>query len=454
MTERLPLRLHRQRQLTSVGRGEVLASTTRHFYHLAAIAPVGHAGCGRGVVSPSGMMDGGVGAVRDTLTTLVSSDAAIMSSSVKYASGFTDHSARRRARHPPWAIELASGGYGESARGHPRAPARRRGGRRHADGGARLAYLNIVGDLARRFPLRSPPTTSPVITPWSRPPPTGLRSTSARWCSRLARHPPHRRRYYHHLPRPSCAGRGLAVAPVHGGRSSTPDLRSFAGWSTSARARVWGGSAGLRYSYAGASNHTSPTPMAEVHRLRRFLFKLILGHASPIVIEAVSTAAAKGRRTARALCRGGHARRIVLINTVPSSDASVWAHPVLWRSSQPSGSRVEPRSRHHGDHHCCHGRADYLLHRCTAQVSPPSARHRRLASRRLQRPRPAVCPRRPAAFRSLMTERRHQIAAVVVEPSLPTTAAAPIAWVRCGRPQRAAERIHAHLRRGHHGLPT
>ena len=128
-----------------------------------------HAAAGVHVVGPSGMMDGQVGAIRDALDASGASDVAILAYSAKYASAF----------YGPFREAVASSLTG-NRRTYQQDPANIREALREValdiEEGAdivmvkpALAYLDVIRRCGRRSICRSPRTTCPGSTPWSRP---------------------------------------------------------------------------------------------------------------------------------------------------------------------------------------------------------------------------------------------------------------------------------------------
>ena len=156
--------------------GRVDNDRTLEVYAEMALA---QADAGVDMVGPSGMMDGQVGVVRAALDAAEHTDVSILAYSAKYASAFfgpfreaVDSSLAGRPPHLP-------AGPRQRPRGRPRGAARRRRGRRRRDGqaGAGLPRRACAG-CATPSTSRSRRTTSPVSTPWSRPPPPTAGSTA------------------------------------------------------------------------------------------------------------------------------------------------------------------------------------------------------------------------------------------------------------------------------------
>ena len=149
-------------------------------------AALSYARAGADLVAPSGMMDGFVGFLRESLDEDGFEQVGLLAYSAKYASGYygpfrdrrrLDAGVRRSHRLPD--------GSGQRARGDARGRARRRGGRRHRHGqaGARLPGRHRRG-AATSSTCRSPPTTSRASTRCSRPPPRRAGSTTTAPCWR------------------------------------------------------------------------------------------------------------------------------------------------------------------------------------------------------------------------------------------------------------------------------
>ena len=118
--------------------------------HLAAMA-LSHARAGADVVAPSDMMDGRVGAIREMLDDDGLVDTAIMSYSVKYASGYY-------------------GPFREAAQSAPTSGDRRSPTSSWSN--RRSPFSTSWPTFAKLFHNRSRSTTSPASTRWSRPPPS------------------------------------------------------------------------------------------------------------------------------------------------------------------------------------------------------------------------------------------------------------------------------------------
>ena len=99
------------------------------------------------------MMDGQVGAIRSALDAGGYPDVAICAYSAKFASAFYGPF-RDAAECAPQFGDRAS--YQQDARSRPRAPRggpRPGRGRRHRDGQAVLAYLDVIAQVARGLPV-------------------------------------------------------------------------------------------------------------------------------------------------------------------------------------------------------------------------------------------------------------------------------------------------------------
>ena len=134
---------------------------------LLARTAVSHVEAGADVVCPSDMMDGRVAAIRAELP-----ETPIVSYAAKYASAFYGPFREAAGSAPSFGDRR---GYqmdpGQRARGAARVRARRRRGRRRADGQAGAAVPRRDPRRARALrPAGRAPTTSPASTRWSRRP--------------------------------------------------------------------------------------------------------------------------------------------------------------------------------------------------------------------------------------------------------------------------------------------
>ncbi len=157
--------------------GEVANDAT---LELLARTAVSHAEAGADVVCPSDMMDGRVGAIRAALDDAGLEQTPILSYAAKYASAF----------YGPFREAADSAPAFGDRRGYQMDPAnvreamrelraRRRRRRRHRSWSSRRCPTSTSS--ARRASAstcRSPRTTSPASTRWSRPPPRTAGSTS------------------------------------------------------------------------------------------------------------------------------------------------------------------------------------------------------------------------------------------------------------------------------------
>ena len=129
---------------------------------------------GADIIAPSGMMDGFVGWIRESLDEEGFEHLPIMAYSAKYAScfygPFREAAGTASRLRPPQGLP---DGSGQRPRSDPRGHARRRRRRRHHHGqaGARLPRRHRARARRDRS-AASPPTTSPASTRCSRPPPS------------------------------------------------------------------------------------------------------------------------------------------------------------------------------------------------------------------------------------------------------------------------------------------
>ena len=138
---------------------------------LLAKEAVAHARAGADVVAPSDMMDGRVAAIRAALDADGYGDVPILSYAAKYAGAFygpfrdaAESAPRGGAGHPEGPQGLPDGPR-QLARGAARGGARRRRGRRHADGEAGGAVpRHRPAASATATTCRSPRTTCPAST--------------------------------------------------------------------------------------------------------------------------------------------------------------------------------------------------------------------------------------------------------------------------------------------------
>ncbi len=153
---------------------------------LLARTAASHARAGADVVAPSDMMDGRVGALRSQLDSEGFKDLPIIAYSAKFASAY----------YGPFREAADSSPAFGDRRGYQMDPGNAEEAVREAlldvDEGADVVMVKPALPVPRRRPARqgghcacrSPPTTSAASTRWSRRPPSGAGSTSARPCSR------------------------------------------------------------------------------------------------------------------------------------------------------------------------------------------------------------------------------------------------------------------------------